>query len=188
MDTKKRGRRRFLKEGAALAGMAVGAVGSASAQTPESYPPYKDRRAYGQRSRFVKTVRGDDVSSTHEFFGRTFNSASGFNRNHHAVLAPLGLDPRLRSPGYRSQSASPHDPRHGGPSFAVYPGGAKAPSLRIPDLLPRVPGKQIQSSKEDSSNFARQDRLQRMDRSAAVAVAQGGRRPGQGELDRFRRG
>ena len=74
MDTKKRGRRRFLKEGAALAGMAVGAVGSASAQTPESYPPYKDRRAYGQRSRFVKTVRGDDVSSTHEFFGRTFNS------------------------------------------------------------------------------------------------------------------
>ena len=41
MDTKKRGRRRFLKEGAALAGMAVGAIGSASAQTPESYPPTK---------------------------------------------------------------------------------------------------------------------------------------------------
>ena len=76
MDTKKQGRRRFLKEGAALAGMAVGAITSASAQTPgaEASPvPYRDRRAYGRRSRFVNSVRTNDDDATHAAFGRSFN-------------------------------------------------------------------------------------------------------------------
>ena len=55
MNGKKRGRRRFLKEGAALAGWAVGAIRPASGQTggPEtSADQPKDTRAYGERSRF----------------------------------------------------------------------------------------------------------------------------------------
>lgn len=62
MNAKKRSRRRFLKEGAALAGLAVGggAIRPASGQspgteTPEAHP--KDTRGYGERSRFEKSVR-----------------------------------------------------------------------------------------------------------------------------------
>ncbi len=76
MNSKQSNRRRFLKEGAALAGLAVGAIGSASAQTPgaEASPvPYRDRRAYGRRSRFVNSVRTNDDDATHAAFGRSFN-------------------------------------------------------------------------------------------------------------------
>ena len=60
MNSKQSDRRRFLKEGAALAGLAVGAVRAARGQTtgietlglrPDDY------RAYGMRSRFVNSVR-----------------------------------------------------------------------------------------------------------------------------------
>ena len=60
MNAKERGRRRFLKEGAALAGLAAGAIRSASGQTLASeisdVRP-QDTRAYGERSRFETTVR-----------------------------------------------------------------------------------------------------------------------------------
>ena len=60
MNPKERGRRRFLKEGAALAGLAVGAIRSASGQTlgsaiPEVSP--KDLTLYGERSRFENSAR-----------------------------------------------------------------------------------------------------------------------------------
>ena len=60
MNSKQSGRRRFLKEGAALAGLAVGAMRSASGQTlgseiPEVHP--KDLHVYGERSRFVNLAR-----------------------------------------------------------------------------------------------------------------------------------
>ena len=49
-------RRQFLTEGAALATLAVGAVQSAGAQTPQSDARLKDTLAYGQPSRFDNTV------------------------------------------------------------------------------------------------------------------------------------
>ena len=59
MNSKERGRRRFLREGATLVGLAAGAIRSASGQTagsetpPEAQKPsFKDTRAYGERSRF----------------------------------------------------------------------------------------------------------------------------------------
>ena len=62
MDAKERGRRRFLKEGAVLAGLAVGAVRtpagwgqSTGAETPEK--PAKDLYSYGGRSRFETAAR-----------------------------------------------------------------------------------------------------------------------------------
>src|SRR5262249_47574054 len=70
MASKRANRRRFLKEGASLAGLAVGAS-TASAQglwttgghasgrpgTDLSGMPVKDTMAYGERSRFVTTAR-----------------------------------------------------------------------------------------------------------------------------------
>ena len=60
MDAKEPGRRRFLKEGAALAGLALGAgpIRSASGQTAGSEAPPEDPRAYGVRSRFENSARG----------------------------------------------------------------------------------------------------------------------------------
>ena len=59
MKTQEHGRRRFLKEGATLAGMAlgVGAARSASGQTPQSEISAAEILAYGKRSRFVGSAR-----------------------------------------------------------------------------------------------------------------------------------
>jgi sulfane dehydrogenase subunit SoxC len=54
------GRRRFLKNSAALVGLAAGAVESAIGQTPAADAPSKDIKAliaYGERSHFVNSVR-----------------------------------------------------------------------------------------------------------------------------------
>src|SRR3990172_9423636 len=60
MKPKERGRRRFLKEGAALAALAVGAIRLASGQTPGSEIPAvrpNDTRVLGERSRFENAGR-----------------------------------------------------------------------------------------------------------------------------------
>ena len=69
MDSKPRGRRGFLKEGAALAGLAVGTARTASGQTSAheaaaADPPPKDQKelakelvAYGDRSHYVSWSR-----------------------------------------------------------------------------------------------------------------------------------
>ncbi len=58
MDSKKPSRRKFLKGGAAVAGLAVGGMAPASGQTaaPEAHS-LKDLIAYGERSRFVTSIR-----------------------------------------------------------------------------------------------------------------------------------
>src|SRR5579871_5609356 len=75
MDAKKSNRRRFLKGGAALAGLAAGGAGRASAQT-QGTPAKKvdDLIAYGERSRFVTSVR-IPVAERHspDEFGLTFH-------------------------------------------------------------------------------------------------------------------
>ena len=60
MNDKELGRRRFLKEGAALAGLAAGAVRSASGQTSGNEPSearLKEVHAYAARSRFETSAR-----------------------------------------------------------------------------------------------------------------------------------
>jgi len=58
VDSKKPGRRGFLKDGAALAGLAVGAARSARGQAPAiaAYSK-KELISYGERSRFVTSLR-----------------------------------------------------------------------------------------------------------------------------------
>ena len=60
MNPKEPARRRFLKNGAALAGLAVGSMRPAVAQTsaPESAAKIStDVRAYGERSHFETAIR-----------------------------------------------------------------------------------------------------------------------------------
>ena len=83
MESKKPSRRKFLKGGAeaAVAGLAVGAIGSASAQTiaPDAHPPkpLKDLVAYGERSRFVTSVRVPVAErESPDQFGLTFHVLS----------------------------------------------------------------------------------------------------------------
>jgi sulfane dehydrogenase subunit SoxC len=60
LNAKKRGRRRFLKEGAALAGLAVGGMKFESVQTLKAEPTdagFKDTRAYGERSHYETSSR-----------------------------------------------------------------------------------------------------------------------------------
>lgn len=59
MRSRPLGRRRFLKEGAAIAGVTAATIGAASGegQTLKSEAPAKDTREYGERSRLVNSVR-----------------------------------------------------------------------------------------------------------------------------------
>lgn len=58
MNLRNHGRRRFIKSGMALTGLAAGAgFGTASAQTVDSAAPAKDLEAYGERSHFVTSAR-----------------------------------------------------------------------------------------------------------------------------------
>src|SRR5207244_12216380 len=73
MDSKKASRRKFLKGGAAAA--AVGAIQSASAQTPApAKRSLKDEVAYGERSHYVTSVRVAVVERpSPDEFGLTFH-------------------------------------------------------------------------------------------------------------------
>src|SRR5579862_7997655 len=82
MASTPRDRRRFLKRGAALAGLALGTPGSADAQTadhqgmPEKNPKElaKELVAYGERSHFVNSVRVPVAERmSPDMFGLTFH-------------------------------------------------------------------------------------------------------------------
>jgi sulfane dehydrogenase subunit SoxC len=83
MDSKRRSRRGFLKDGAAVAGLAVGAIGNASAQpaAPDanSEQRLKDLIAYGERSKYVTSIRMPMVGEP---------SPDQFGLTRH-ILAPL---------------------------------------------------------------------------------------------------
>ena len=83
MESTPRTRRGFLKKSAALAGLAVGAAQTANAQTPaaahEGMPAdpkelAKELVAYGERSKFVKSVRVPVAERmSPDMFGLTFH-------------------------------------------------------------------------------------------------------------------
>jgi sulfane dehydrogenase subunit SoxC len=75
MNSEQNDRRRFLKDSAALAALAVGGIRSASGQTPGYGTPEvspRDTRAYGERSRFEKSTRklgSDPLTREEDPFG-----------------------------------------------------------------------------------------------------------------------
>src|SRR6202790_4606501 len=80
MSSKLSGRRRFLRDSAALVGLAAGVVPSAGAQMSPSEAPPKDSKdliAYGERSHFVKSVRFPVAERmSPDDFGMTFHVLS----------------------------------------------------------------------------------------------------------------
>lgn len=87
MSSRPRGRRGFLKKGAALAGLALGAANTASGQTPEAHPAdahpadpkelAKELIAYGERSHYVTSIRVPVAERmSPDMFGLTFHVLS----------------------------------------------------------------------------------------------------------------
>jgi sulfane dehydrogenase subunit SoxC len=99
MGSKRRDRRGFLKDGAALAtGLAVGVVRPASAQTPMmsmSDPPMtkpqKEMIAYGDRSKFVKSIREPVAGRmSPDMFGLTFHVTTPL-QDQFGIITPSSL-------------------------------------------------------------------------------------------------
>lgn len=78
MQPEKTGRRRFLKESAALAGLAVGTIGSANGQVPpqKTESDSEDIRAYGNHSRFENPRRKPSGMDPEHSGGGTGSGAS----------------------------------------------------------------------------------------------------------------
>src|SRR4029077_1735210 len=95
MDSNRSGRRRFLEQGAALAGLAVGAGLPASAQEGASAAREvkpKGPYPYGERSRFVTAGRTNDYSKntfSRDVRPASEHTASGCYGKHHTGRAPL---------------------------------------------------------------------------------------------------
>src|SRR6185295_9211171 len=91
MDSKRPGRRRFLKEGAALAGLALGAR-SASGQTHVSDAhPVDPTVAYGERSRFVTTGRYMPTGDTRGALIEIYPPAHTPLTESMGIITPSGL-------------------------------------------------------------------------------------------------
>jgi sulfane dehydrogenase subunit SoxC len=106
MDSKRPSRRGFLKNGAALAGLAVGAARSASAQTSGAQTSgseatsqasgkfikeTKDMIAYGDRSRFVTSIRiPTEGRPSPDVFGLTFHVTTPL-QDSYGIITPSSL-------------------------------------------------------------------------------------------------
>src|SRR5260370_39417141 len=113
MNSKESGRRRFLKNSAALAGLAVGAIQpakgqSAGSEKPEERP--RDIHTYGERARFENSVRTGAMGlydaarpGDHRDFGfRTpIQDSVG-------VITPAALHFRIAH-GYEPTDTDPHE-------------------------------------------------------------------------------
>src|SRR5215831_11883647 len=106
MDSKKSNRRKFLKGGAAMA--AAGAIQTATGQSTKPATPLKDLVAYGERSRFVTSIREAVAERpSPDEFGMTFHvltplqdsvgiitpSSLHFIGTHRGAITP-DIDPR----------------------------------------------------------------------------------------------
>ena len=121
MNTIERARRRFLKEGVALAGLAIGAAPSVGAQQMGTGPirPYvpdvrnnldvrpKDTLAYGERSRFVNSIRLSDGGNTD--FGGSSNVMTPL-QDSIGIITPSSLH-FVSSHGYYPPDINPDDYR-----------------------------------------------------------------------------
>jgi sulfane dehydrogenase subunit SoxC len=90
MNVKKSDRRQFLKNSAALAGLAAGAAGAAAARTPASETP-EELHSYGERSHFENTLRKGKVGL---WPADTVPRDYGFRtplQNQMGIITPAGL-------------------------------------------------------------------------------------------------
>jgi sulfane dehydrogenase subunit SoxC len=84
MDSNRSGRRRFLKQGAALAGLAAGAGRSASGQSAASEATPKDVHVHGEPSRFANAGRGVKTRIDHITYYTPLQDSAG-------IITPASL-------------------------------------------------------------------------------------------------
>ena len=123
MKSKQQGRRRFLKDSAALAGLAVGAAGIAGAQTPGSANAHaspRDLHAYGERSRFETSHRignngrfgnnaGDDPKPGQTRDDRDIGLRTP-HQNSYSIITPAAVH-YVISHGYEPRDINPREHR-----------------------------------------------------------------------------
>jgi sulfane dehydrogenase subunit SoxC len=99
MPSNRRTRRGFLKQGAALAGLAIGGVPAVDAQTPSTPPSdpmemkkaSKELIAYGERSRFVTSVRVPVAERmSPDMYGLTFHVLTPL-QDQFGIITPSSL-------------------------------------------------------------------------------------------------
>src|SRR6202162_5545110 len=112
---KRQGRRRFLKNGAVLAGMAAAGLRTASgatleAETPDVRP--KDLHAYGERSRFEAAVRTGSLGTWPQLTSPPdYHKDFGFRTplpDSIGILTPAPLH-YIVSHGYEPPDIDPHE-------------------------------------------------------------------------------
>ena len=123
-NQRSRSRRGFLKHGAAVAGLALGGVPSASGQTAASSPAetasksLKELIAYGERSRYVTSMRVPVAERmSPDMFGLTFKN--GVIREDD-VMDAHSL-PEVVMPNRNGFSLPPEEWKHGKPRLQDYP-------------------------------------------------------------------
>ena len=92
MEANKRGRRRFLRDGAALAALAIGKTQPLSAQIAEPRDFLEGPRTYGERSRFETALRNPTHTPVGDSVGIITPSALHFVNNH--SYNPPDIDPQ----------------------------------------------------------------------------------------------
>jgi len=92
MKANKRGRRQFLRGGAALAALAIGKTQSLSAQIAEPQDFLEGPRTYGERSRFETSLRNPTHTPVGDSVGIITPSALHFVNNH--SYNPPDIDPQ----------------------------------------------------------------------------------------------
>jgi len=160
MHPKATGRRRFLKNSAALAGFSLAPAGSLLLPSSASGEPVTaapgavevedlkrprrgplrptlslrdDRAGYrGRESSRHRAAAAESVSA------RRPHAASRFDRNYHAFVASLHNAAFLRHPGHQPRGTKAPDPRHGRAPVGVHAGRTEAPAVRVANLLPRM--------------------------------------------------
>jgi len=158
MSSKFTDRRKFLRNTAALVGLAAGAgvVPAAGDQMSPSEAATKDCKdnkdliAYGERSHYVKSVRIPVTERmSPDEFGMTFSrivADPGFGGNDHGLFAPLRGDPsRLLYSGHQSPGTPADDSRDGGQAADFYGGRTKAPAFCDPRSFPGMQRKSRES-------------------------------------------
>ena len=151
MKLKKDDRRRFLKRGAAMAGVALGALRPASGQSssgmsPDSVSPGK-HLPYGVHSRFETTARDYSLTKTPY---RMSGSAGTPLEDLHGIITPSPLhfviSHGATPPDFDPKGAPASDPGDGGPSFDLHARGTETPAFHLPDLFPGVRRQQLLST------------------------------------------
>jgi hypothetical protein len=195
MNPKNSDRRRFLKNGAALAGLAVGASASALPLAAEPAPEKVDElHLYGERSHFVNSIRNGSINNPER---RLKDEAVAFGlrtplQDSVGMITPSALHFTI-SHGFEPPDINPEEHHlliHG--MVDRFRGRTKTPALRNPISFHRVPRQQFHERSRrgcpdfgecDPTGNARIHQLQPMDRSSALPVAQRGRRAKRRDMD-----